>query len=294
MNRSEFLDWLEKGQSLSVKTNQPLIMGILNATPDSFSDGGRFNSLKKSVDHAQALIASGADIIDIGGESTKPGATIVPIDEELKRVIPVIEQLRKDSDICISIDTSKVPVMKAAIDAGADCINDVNALQSLGALEMAASLDVPICLMHMKGSPKTMQHSPEYSPGIIPEIMEFFAQRIKACKNAGIKSNRLILDPGFGFGKLVQHNLQLVKHLNEFYEFGLPILLGVSRKQTLGVLLSKEVDERLIGGLALAIYGVLNGVSIIRTHDVDETRQAFTVIDAVLNADNKVGTDEST
>lgn len=287
MNSFEFNHWLAQlHQSISdlSPSLRPLIMGILNLTPDSFSDGGQYNSLDKALEHAYRLIDAGADIIDIGGESTRPGSDSVSDEEELERVIPLIRALRANSDICISIDTSKARVMEAAIAAGANIINDVNALQSLGAVEVASQLGVPVCLMHMRGIPKSMQNEPEYPQGIIRDIQEFFAQRIEACNNAGITSKQLILDPGFGFGKTVQNNLELLNQLKLFKDFGQPLLLGVSRKSTIGSILNKDVDERLIGGLTLAVFAVLQGVNIIRTHDVDETRQAFTVVNAVLNA----------
>ncbi|MFA6301879.1 MAG: dihydropteroate synthase [Legionella sp.] len=279
MNANQFLKWLDNYQSAIWK--KPLIMGIINVTAESFSDGGAYLVLPKAIEQAIALIDAGADIIDIGGESTRPGAVPVSAELELARVIPLIEAIRAQSDVCISIDTSKPEVMQAGVAAGANLINDIFALQSTGALAMAATLNVPVCLMHMQGTPHTMQKNPHYPAGLIPEIMHFFAQRIDACMQAGIPKTHLVLDPGFGFGKSVAHNMQLMQQLTEFKEFALPLLLGVSRKSTIGAVLNKDVDQRLIGGIALAVYAALKGVGIIRTHDVDETNQALQMIDAV-------------
>lgn len=256
-------------------------MGILNITMDSFSDGGRFLSQERACEQAFHLISNGADIIDIGGESTKPGANPVPLDVELNRVIPIIEQIRKHADICISIDTYKPAVMAAAVAAGANMINDVYALQHEGALALAAQLSVPVCLMHMKGHPKTMQHNPVYPNGLIAETLQFFSERIRQCGDAGIKKNHLILDPGFGFGKKVQDNLHIMYHIDELKQFNCPLLVGVSRKSIIGSVLHKEVGDRLIGGIALAVYFAMHGIGIIRTHDVDETKQALDIIDAI-------------
>lgn len=259
-------------------------MGILNVTPDSFSDGGKFLSLGRACEHAFHLISQGADLIDIGGQSTRPGAQPVPIDAELNRVIPVIEQIRANSDVCISIDTNKPEVMEAAVSAGANIINDVYALRSPGALEMAAKLAVPVCLMHMQGEPHNMQHQPYYPQGVLSEVTQFFSERIAECARVGIKNTNIILDPGFGFGKQVQDNLLLVKNLDSFATFAMPLLLGVSRKSTIGAVLAKEVGERLIGSIAVAVYAALKGASIIRTHDVDETNQALHMITMIGKA----------
>lgn len=283
MNVQELDLWCEERSQLSEKRawKKPLIMGILNVTPDSFSDGGRFLSLDEACRKAENLIAHGADIIDIGGESTRPGALSVSVDEELSRVIPVIERIRQITDHCISIDTSKPKVMKTAVSSGASMVNDVYALRQEHAIETVAELAVPVCLMHMQGNPQTMQDQPHYSKGVMENIQSFFAERISTCQRKGIKKSRLILDPGFGFGKEVKDNLQLMHKLQEMQAFGLPLLLGVSRKSTLGKLLNKDVGDRMIGGLAMAIYAAFQGVAIIRTHDVDETHQAFQVIDAI-------------
>ncbi|KTD59160.1 dihydropteroate synthase [Legionella shakespearei] len=288
MSPEQFTGWLErKSQPESqLVFEKPLIMGILNSTADSFSDGGDFLSMDRACEHAFNLIDHGADIIDIGGESTKPGAVQVSLDEELSRVIPVIEQIRKNSEVCISIDTYKPEVMEAAIEAGANIINDVYALGKEGALAMASRLNVPVCLMHMQGEPLTMQNNPDYPDGIMDALVRFFAERIEACELAGLNKKQLILDPGFGFGKKVKHNLNLVRRLNELNDFNLPLLLGVSRKSTIGAVLDKDVTQRLIGSIALALYATIKGgVGILRTHDVDETRQALQMVEAVAQAE---------
>ncbi len=286
MNSDQFIDWLgRKNQSeLSNIFEKPLIMGVLNITSDSFFDGGKFLSLDRACEHAFHLIAQGADIIDVGGESTKPGAISVPLDLELSRVIPVIEQIRANSDICISIDTYKPETMKAAVHAGANIINDIYALRQEGALSMAAKLGVPVCLMHMQGQPHDMQQNPHYPNGVIEELMSFFSERINSCEQAGIAKNNLILDPGFGFGKLVKDNLQIISNLERLSNFKLPLLLGVSRKSTIGAVLEKKVSDRLIGSLSIAVYAALQGVGILRTHDVDETGQALNMIEAICHA----------
>lgn len=280
------MSWLTHRSQLSFGNypDKPLIMGILNVTPDSFSDGGRFFSLDRACEQALNLINQGADLIDIGGESTKPGAPAVPVYVELERVIPVIKHIRLSSNVCISIDTNKPEVMEAAVDEGANVINDIYALRNPGALEMAAKLAVPVCLMHMQGEPHNMQQNPHYPDGVFKDIMQFFIERIDACTQAGINRKNLILDPGFGFGKRVQDNLYLIKKLDDFLALKLPLLLGVSRKSTIGAVLSKEVNERVIGSIALAVYAAMKGVGIIRTHDVDETNQALTMIEQVCQA----------
>lgn len=258
-------------------------MGVLNVTPDSFSDGGHFLAINAAYQQAQRLIEQGADVIDIGGESTKPGADEVSCTEELERVIPVIERIRSVSDVCISIDTCKAAVMQEAIAAGASFINDIKALTAEGALPVAAELKVPVCLMHMQGVPKSMQEKPHYAHDVVDEINQFFQQRIEACIDAGISRENLIVDPGFGFGKSVQHNLCIVKRLIEFQQHGLPVLLGVSRKSTIGAILQKPARDRLVGGIALEVVAVLQGVSIIRTHDPGATNQALQMVDAIVN-----------
>lgn len=258
-------------------------MGILNVTPNSFSDGGKFLQRDNAVKHALKMIIAGADIIDVGGESSRPGAQPVSCEEELARVIPVIERLREETDCCISIDTTKHQVMKEAVAAGADMINDITALNSGESLQAAAQLDVPVCLMHMQGEPMTMQLHPHYEQDIIDELHTFFQQKIKHCLTAGIKFENLILDPGFGFGKLPEHNLRLVKNMATFNQYNRPLLLGVSRKTTIGAVLQKPVEQRLLGGLAISVIAALQGTSILRTHDIDETQQVLIMLDAVYN-----------
>ena len=286
MRFTQFIDWLEDKNQSEVHTvfEKPLIMGVLNVTSDSFFDGGRFLSMDRACEHAFHLISQGADIIDIGGESTKPGAIPVPLDLELSRVIPIIEQIRNHSDICISIDTYKPETMEAAIHAGANIINDIYALRQKEALAMAAKLGVPVCLMHMQGHPHNMQQNPQYPNGVMEGLMQFFAERIHACENAGIDRKRLILDPGFGFGKSVKNNLQIIYNLVQLKHFNLPLLLGVSRKSTIGAVLEKDVNDRLIGSISMAVYAALNGVGILRTHDVNETSQALQMINAICQA----------
>ena len=263
-----------------ISLDKPVVMGILNVTPDSFSDGGQFNRIDSAVSHALAMLKQGAKIIDIGGESTRPGAALVTLDEELQRVIPVIQALRLQSDCIISIDTSKTEVMHQAVAAGADMINDVRALQEPGALTAAAQLQVPICLMHMQGTPVSMQDKPDYID-IIQDINHFFEQRIIACVNAGINKNQLLLDPGFGFGKTLEQNYQLLAELKQFQCFNMPLLVGMSRKSMLGKLLNIEADERLVSSVSCALIAAQNGGNIIRVHDVKETQEAMTILNAV-------------
>jgi dihydropteroate synthase len=263
---------------LTINNNsKALTMGILNVTPDSFNDGGMYIQHDKALEHALDMIEQGADIIDVGGESSRPGALPVSLDEECSRVIPIIEKIRQHSDVPISIDTVKPDVMELAVNAGATMINDIKALTEKGAIEMAAKLAVPVCLMHMQGNPSTMQDNPFYAGDIIDELNQFFAQRIKLCLEAGIEKSNLIIDPGFGFGKTVENNLTLCARLNEINMHDCPILLGVSRKSSIGVLLDQPVEERLVGSLTLAVCGVNNGANIIRAHDVKETVQALTM-----------------
>lgn len=238
-------------------------------------------SHEHALEHARCMIHAGVDILDIGGESSRPGALPISLDEELNRVLPIIQKIRTFSDIAISIDTSKAIVMKEAINAGASMINDIRALQSEHALGVAASSNVVVCLMHMQGEPITMQSSPAYTNSIINEVNAFFKQRIYACEHAGILRERLVLDPGFGFGKTVQDNLMLLKNLDEFHQHGLPIMLGVSRKSTIGAVLNQPVDKRLIGSVAIAVYAAMHHMAMIRTHDVEETLQALQMVDAI-------------
>lgn len=263
--------------------NKPIIMGIVNVTPDSFSDGGNYHSVDDAFNQAMRLIKDGAEILDIGGESTRPGAPDVALQEELERVIPVIKRIREASDCVISIDTSKAAVMEAAIEAGADIINDVRALQEPGALEVAAKHpDVPVCLMHMQGQPRTMQTNPTYE-NLISEIYQFFEERVLTCSKAGINQNRIILDPGFGFGKTLNHNFEILEKFNEFSTLGLPLLAGLSRKSMFGQLLNRETSERVAASLAGALLCAQKGAHIIRVHDVQETVDVIGVWQAARN-----------
>ncbi|RYV03365.1 dihydropteroate synthase [Shewanella sp. OPT22] len=262
--------------------SSPVVMGILNATPDSFSDGGKFNTYETACLHADEMIAQGAKIIDVGGESTRPGAPEVSLADELERVIPVIQHLSK-KDVWISIDTSKAEVMRQAVAAGANIINDVRALQEPGALEVAAEVNVPVCLMHMQGTPRTMQASPKYR-NVIEDICEFFEQRIDACIAAGVKRDNIILDPGFGFGKTLEHNLQILANQIEFHRFNLPVFIGLSRKSMFDKLCGgRTVEQRLAGSLAGAMLSAQKGAHILRVHDVQETWDVLKVIEASNN-----------
>ncbi len=263
--------------------SRPRIMGILNVTPDSFSDGGRFLGREDALRQVDSMLADGADIIDIGGESTRPGARAVPVEEELARVVPVIEALRERSDAFVSVDTSKPAVMRAAVAAGADMINDVRALREAGALEAAADLQTPVCLMHMQGEPRTMQQQPRYD-NVVKDVRDFLEQRLAACQQAGIARDRIVLDPGFGFGKSLQHNLELFRELPQLQVSGQPLLVGVSRKSMIGAVLDIPVAERMAASVALAGLAVWLGASIIRAHDVRETRDAVRMIHALCKA----------
>jgi len=251
-------------------------MGILNVTPDSFSDGGDFFSPEKALTHARQMIDDGAAIIDVGGESTRPGAAVISLEEELSRVIPVIEAIRAESDIPVSIDSSKPEVMRVAVGAGASMINDVRALQEPGAVEMAVTLQVPVCLMHMQGGPQTMQHGPQYDD-VVVEVKDFLRQRVEDCVAAGLPRELIAIDPGFGFGKTLAHNQALLRGLDRLLEFKLPLLVGISRKSMIAHMLDLQVDERLYGSISLASIAVWQGASIIRAHDVAETVQAIRV-----------------
>lgn len=262
---------------------EPAVMGILNLTPDSFSDGGRYAARDAALRRAESMIGEGAAIIDVGGESTRPGAAPVSVAEELDRVVPLIEALRANSAVLISIDTLKPEVMDAACAAGADLINDVLALQAPGALEVASRHRVAVCLMHMQGEPRTMQAAPHYDD-VVAEVASFLQQRLQACIDAGIDAARIVLDPGFGFGKTLQHNLQLLARLPDTRVAGLPILAGLSRKSVFQKLLGLPVDQRLHASVAAATLAVWQGASIIRAHDVRATVDAVRVATAVLGA----------
>ena len=263
--------------------SQPIVMGILNVTPDSFSDGGQFIDVNSAVEHALQMIADGAGMIDVGGESTRPGAADVSEAEEIRRVVPVIEALSARTSVPISIDTSKAAVMTAAVAAGASLINDVRALREPGALEAAAKTDAAVCLMHMQGEPRTMQHEPRYGD-VVAEVAAFLDERIAACEAAGIGRERLVLDPGIGFGKRLEHNLALLAHLPELVRAQRPLLIGVSRKSMFQALLARSVEQRLAGGLAVATAAVLAGAAILRVHDVAETVDAVKVAVALRAA----------
>jgi dihydropteroate synthase len=257
------------------------LMAILNITPDSFSDGGKFVGVDAALRQVASMLADGADIIDVGGESTRPGAIQVPLQQELDRVLPVIELIRREFDTVISVDTYKATVMSEAIAAGADIINDIKALQEQGALATAAKLQVPVCLMHMQGQPDSMQQAPQYRD-VISEVSQFLQARIRACVDAGIAPSQLILDPGFGFGKTMTHNYQLLARLGELGSSGLPVLAGMSRKSMIGQLLNRNTSERLAGSIACATIAVMHGARIIRAHDVRETADAIAVAQATF------------
>ena len=259
---------------------EPVVMGVLNVTPNSFSDGGRYTEIEAAVAQGLAMVAAGAAILDVGGESTRPGADPVPLQTELDRVIPVIERLRSETDAVISIDTMKAEVMHAAVAAGAGLVNDVMGLQANGALDAVARTDAAVCLMHMQGEPRTMQQSPQYGD-VVAEVAAFLDARVQACLDAGIASERLCIDPGFGFGKSLDHNLELLAGLPALTAGRHPVLVGLSRKSLLGTLLGRAVDERLAGSLALATAAVLGGAKIVRAHDVRETSDAVRVAAAV-------------
>ncbi|MEZ5508331.1 MAG: dihydropteroate synthase [Gammaproteobacteria bacterium] len=261
--------------------SRPHVMGILNVTPDSFSDGGRFVSRDAAVAQARAMVEQGATLVDVGGESTRPGALAVSEQEELDRVIPVIEQIRGELDVAISVDTSTPAVMVAAADAGAHLINDVRALRRPGALEAAAASGLSVCLMHMQGEPGHMQQNPRYV-NVVQEVMAFLQARVQACIAAGIPASNLLIDPGFGFGKSVQHNLQVMHHLEQLRQLPYPMLVGVSRKSMVGAVLDRPVDQRLIGSIALAVIAVQKGACIIRAHDVEATVDAVRMTHTVM------------
>jgi len=261
--------------------SRPRVMGILNVTPDSFSDGGDFVSIAAALRRAREMVDEGVDIIDVGGESTRPGAAPVGEDEELSRVIPVIEGIAGEIPVPLSVDTSKPRVMTEAVAAGAGLINDVWALRAPGALEAAAEARVPVCLMHMQGEPRSMQAAPRYSD-VTREVRDFLRGRIQACADAGIAAERLLVDPGLGFGKTLEHNIALLRNLGAISELGVPVLVGASRKSMLGALLHAPVDQRLYGGLAVAILAVARGARLIRTHDVKPTVDTLKVAGAIL------------
>lgn len=261
----------------------PRVMGVLNVTPDSFSDGGRHNVLDDALRHAERMLAEGAAIIDVGGESTRPGADVVPAQQELDRVAPVVEALTRELDALVSVDTSNAEVMREASGLGAGMLNDVRALEREGALAAAAQSGLPVCLMHRQGEPQTMQQAPDYDQPVEDAVVEFLRQRVAACEGAGLGRERLLLDPGFGFGKTVEHNLRLLNRLEALGELDLPLLVGMSRKSMIGKVLGRPVEERLAGGLTLSALAVERGAKILRVHDVAATVDAVNMTWAVLN-----------
>jgi dihydropteroate synthase len=260
---------------------RPVVMGILNVTPDSFSDGGRYSGVEAAVARAAQMVAEGAAIIDVGGESTRPGSLGVDAATELGRVVPVIERIAASLDVAISIDTSKVEVMAAAVEAGACIVNDVAALRAPGAREWAARARTGVCLMHMQGEPRTMQTDPRYHD-VVGEVNAFLLNERARCVAAGIAPESIALDPGLGFGKRYEHSLALLKHLDHLTALGAPLLVGVSRKSFIGEVLKRGVEERLYGGLGLAAWAVSRGANVLRTHDVAPTRDAIRMVSAVL------------
>ncbi|MGB9128287.1 MAG: dihydropteroate synthase [Thiobacillus sp.] len=258
---------------------RPLIMGIVNVTPDSFSDGGRLSSAQAAIEHALKLQEAGADILDVGGESTRPGAAAVPVEEEIRRVLPVIEALAGRGCV-VSVDTMKPEVMRAALDAGAAMVNDVMALRAPGALETVATSDAAVCLMHMQGEPQRMQQAPSYVD-VVEEVRRFLQDRVAACEAAGIGRERLVVDPGFGFGKTLEHNLALLSRLGRLAELGLPVLAGLSRKSMLGALTGRAVDEREFAGVAAHLMAVVRGAKLVRVHNVAAMRDALAIWNAV-------------
>lgn len=266
---------------IPLRLDRPRIMGILNVTPDSFSDGGAYVDPDTALARARVMVEDGADIIDVGGESSRPGAAPVPVEEELARVLPVIARIRDSlPGIPISIDTCKPQVMRAAAAVGASLINDITALRTEGALRTAAELGLPVCLMHMQGEPRSMQQAPRYEE-VVREVAAFLAERVAACTAAGIPPERLILDPGLGFGKTVDHNLELLARLDELTSDGLPLLVGASRKSMIGTLLGRPATERLYASIALATIAAWQGAAILRVHDVRETADALVMCNAV-------------
>lgn len=263
-----------------IDLSHPVVMGILNVTPDSFSDGGAYADIHVAVERALQMVEEGAHLIDVGGESTRPGASPVDAETEIARVVPVIEAVRAECPVTISIDTSKPEVMRAAVGAGAGFINDVRALREPGALEAAVALGVPVCLMHMLGQPRTMQLAPAYQD-VVTEVIEFLRNQAEVAENAGLSRANLVFDPGFGFGKTLRHNLQILNSLERFTELGSPVLVGISRKSMIGAIVDQPVEARTSGSIAAAVICALKGASIIRAHDVGPTVEALRVVQAV-------------
>ena len=258
----------------------PKVMGILNVTPDSFSDGSKFNTLDSALRQAYSMVNQGAHIIDIGGESTRPGAEVVSEQQEMDRVLPVIDTLRKELDVILSVDTSTPNVMREASKLGVGLINDVRALEKEGALSAAADTNLPVCLMHMKGTPSSMQSNPQYQ-NVTQDIYKYLGQRISVCENSGISRQKLLADPGFGFGKSIEHNYTLLNQLQDFQSLGVPLLVGMSRKSMIGLLLKKPVEDRLIGSVVAATIAAMKGAHILRVHDVAATVDAVKIVNAL-------------
>lgn len=282
MNLQQYRIWHQQWLDTKLPNPKPLVMGIINVTPDSFFDGGKHAQQAQAIKQAQTLIEEGVDILDIGGESSRPGADMVSEQEEMDRVLPVIKAIRDHSDIMISIDTYKPTVMQASIELGANLINDISGFPDQTTRQWLATTNLPICIMHMQTNPKTMQTDPRYPDGIVTTIKQFFKQRTDECNADGILSENIIIDPGFGFGKRVEHNLLILQQLKKFTEMSFPVLLGVSRKSTLGHVTNCDLQDRLAPGLAATIYSQLQGVGIFRTHDVAETAAAITMLDAII------------
>lgn len=277
-----FKNYQKKDRLLDL--TQPKIMGILNFTPDSFSDSGKFFSLDKALFQVEKMLNGGADIIDIGGESTRPNAELVTLEQELERVVPLVEAVRKRFDCLISVDSSKAEVFKQSAEAGADILNDIRALTEPNALDTAVELGLPVCLMHMQGNPQNMQQNPVYDD-VLEEVADFLNQRIFECITAGIPKEHIILDPGFGFGKSVKHNFTLLKHLKAFSDAGFPVLAGLSRKSMLGTVTGRPVEQRVTASVVGALIAVQNGAKIIRVHDVAETADMLKVWKAVAECE---------
>ncbi len=277
--RSEAID-SRKLRQIPRAENLPMVMGILNVTPDSFSDGGKFFSRKLALEQARRMCLEGADVIDVGGESTRPGASSVSAEEELQRVIPVIEAISAELPVKISVDTSKPVVMREAVSAGASMINDVRALREEGALHAAANLGVDVCLMHMRGEPRTMQSNPRYED-VVNEVRDFLVERGGACERHGISRSQIYIDPGFGFGKTLEHNLELLANLGALAATNYAVMVGLSRKSMIGALLDRSVEDRVHGSVALALMAYLNGARLIRTHDVGATLDALRIAQRV-------------
>ncbi len=277
--RSEAID-SRKLRQIPRAENLPMVMGILNVTPDSFSDGGKFFSRTLALEQARRMCLEGADVIDVGGESTRPGASSVSAEEELQRVIPVIEAISAELPVKISVDTSKPVVMREAVSAGASMINDVRALREEGALHAAANLGVDVCLMHMRGEPRTMQSNPHYED-VITEVRDFLVERAGACERRGISRSQIYIDPGFGFGKTLEHNLELLANLGALAATNYAVMVGLSRKSMIGALLDRSVEDRVHGSVALALMAYLNGARLIRTHDVGATLDALRIAQRV-------------